>query len=372
MTPLPDSDPVAARAIDWRTADTDAFRLSWSALADNASAPNPFYEVWYLLPALRALDPEGSVQLFTLVQGDTIVGLMPVRREPRYYGRPLAHLASWSHGNSFFGAPLIRAGYESAFWQALLCWADRAPRRPLFLHLRHMPMDGAVGAALIAELARDRRFHAAVHREQRALLQSALSAADYFEASLSAKKRKELRRQNARLAELGTVEIERREDGEGLQAWIDEFLAIERLGWKGQAGSALASHPETETLFRSALAGAAEHGRLQRLAVRLDSKPIAMLAQFLCPPGAFSFKTAFDEDYGRFSPGVLLQRENLALLDRPDIDWCDSCAAADHPMIDHIWRERRAIGHVSIAIGGGVRRALFRQLARVEMRRKRP
>lgn len=30
--------------------------------------------------------------------------------------------------------------------------------------------------------------------------------------------------------------------------------------------------------------------------------------------------------YARFSPGMLLQLENLALLERGGIDWADSCA----------------------------------------------
>jgi hypothetical protein len=37
-------------------------------------------------------------------------------------------------------------------------------------------------------------------------------------------------------------------------------------------------------------------------------------------------------------------------------------------MIDHIWRERRAIGRISIAIGGGLRRTAFGLLARAETR----
>ena len=97
-----------------------------------------------------------------------------------------------------------------------------------------------------------------------------------------------------------------------------------------------------------------------------------MLATFLSPPAAFSYKTAYDERLARFSPGVLLQRENLALLSRDDIDWCDSCASADHPMIDHLWRERRAIGRYSIAIGGTARRAAFRLLSLAENRGKEP
>ena len=59
---------------------------------------------------------------------------------------------------------------------------------------------------------------------------------------------------------------------------------------------------------------------------------------------------------------------HLALLERAGVDWCDSCASADHPMIDHFWRERRAIGRVSVGIGGKLRRAAFRAIARVETR----
>jgi hypothetical protein len=115
--------------------------------------------------------------------------------------------------------------------------------------------------------------------------------------------------------------------------------------------------------------GAARRGRLERLTLTLDARPLAMLATFQAPPGAFSYKTAFDERFARFSPGVLLQRENLAVLERQDIAWSDSCASADHPMIDHLWRERRPIGRLSIAIGGRLRRSVFRQFVRAETAR---
>ena len=127
---------------------------------------------------------------------------------------------------------------------------------------------------------------------------------------------------------------------------------------------------KTEALFRQSLEGAAAFGRLERLSLTLDGRPIAMLANFITPPGAYSYKTAYDEAYARFSPGVLLQCENLLMLDRADVAWTDSCAAQGHPMIDHIWRERRALGRVSIGIGGKLRRALFAQLLKLELGRK--
>ena len=232
-----------------------------------------------------------------------------------------------------------------------------------------MPLQGPIYEALQAVLAEQGRQAALVHREERAMLASEQSPETYFEESLSGKKRKELRRQYSRLSELGKLRFERRCDNSDLEPWIEHFLALEHSGWKGAQASALASHQATISLFREALSGAAARGRLERLTLWLDDQPIAMLASFVTAPGAYSFKTAFDERYSRYSPGVLLQRENLEVLRNHDIAWVDSCAAADHPMIDHIWRERRAVGRLSIAIGGKLRRAAFARLVRAELGR---
>lgn len=344
-------------------------RNAWDALAESASEPNPFLESWYLLPGLRAWDRQGNVELVRFEVNGSLAGLVPISREPRYYGRPIPHRAIWTHPNAFLGVPLVAAGHERAFWLALLGWLDRNPGLGLFLHLYDMPLDGPLHQALSDVLAEQKRTCALVHRMERAMLKSDAAPEDYFAAALTGKKRKELRRQLARLGESGEIAFHREAGEEGLAAWIEDFLALEAAGWKGKAGSAMLSQPETAAIFREALSGGAERGRLERLTLTLDGRPIAMLANFVTPPGVFSYKTAFDEAYARFSPGVLLQCENLLLLDRQDIAWADSCAAADHPMIERIWRERRVVGRLSIAIGGPLRRLIFGQLARIEAAR---
>ncbi|MDE8651982.1 GNAT family N-acetyltransferase [Novosphingobium album (ex Liu et al. 2023)] len=342
---------------------------AWDALAARASEPNPFFESWYLLPSLTHLAREGEVAILRYEEDGRLAGLLPIVRSARYYRWPVPNIANWLHANCFCGVPLVAQGSEVPFWQALLRWADRAPGLALFLHLRGIPLGGPMHAALEGVLAGEWRQAEIVHRESRAMLSSDLAPDAYLEASLSGKKRKELRRQANRLAEEGSVEITRHTDDADLRHWIDSFLALEESGWKGKAGSALASNLATTALFREALTGAAERGRLERLSLSLNGWPLAMLATFVTPPGAYSFKTAFDEDYARFSPGVLLQRENLAMLEHADVDWSDSCAAADHPMIDHFWRERRAVGRLSIAIGGRLRRALFGLFVHAEIAR---
>ena len=66
---------------------------------------------------------------------------------------------------------------------------------------------------------------------------------------------------------------------------------------------------------------------------------------------------------------LVAERSPRLALERTGIEWCDSCAAADHPMIDRIWRERRAIGRLSIGIGGTLRQRLFRAVVGAELGR---
>lgn len=338
----------------------------WRELAGRAGEPNPFFESWCLIPALEAFDVRGEVQLALLERDGRLEGIMPLARFRSYDRYPLPHLGNWLHANAFCGSPLVAAGAERAFWRELLAWADENAGAALFLHLHELPAGGAAFHALRDEIAAAPRPAAVVKRSERAMLSSTLTPEAYLEQSLSGKKRKELRRQHNRLAEEGALAFERRQDGESLERWIEAFLALEAAGWKGTEGSALASRRDTRAFFVEALSGAAAAGRLERLTLSLDARPVAMLANFLTPPGAFSFKTAFDERLARFSPGVLLQRENLALLARDDIAWADSCAAAGHPMIEHIWREKRTILRVSLGVGGQARRALGRGLLRAE------
>lgn len=359
--------PLTVRIVD-PLALSDDLAAAWDGLAEHASEPNPFAERWCLQSALHLLDPGRHARLVIVRDGSDgpVIGIMPLASAAHYGRLPLRHVTGWTHPNHFLGSPLVRAGFEGLFWSILLGWCDAAAWARTLLHVPRLSAGGPLHNALV-DVARVRGGEAeTVHREERALLESRLSPAAYWDAAVRPKKRKELRRQANRLAEQGDVRFRRWRAGEAIDPWVDAFLDLEARGWKGRAGSALASHSDTEAWFRAIVATAGAAGRLDLRALDLDGRPLAMLVNFVAPPGGFSFKTAFDEDYARFSPGVLLQQENLDLLGDAHIRWVDSCAAPGHPMIDSVWRERRALIWINVPLSAPGDRLRFAALTRAE------
>jgi hypothetical protein len=77
-----------------------------------------------------------------------------------------------------------------------------------------------------------------------------------------------------------------------------------------------------------------------------------MKCNFLAHDGAFAFKIAYDEAYARFSPGTLLELENIREFHRRDeLRWMDSCAVSDHFMANRLWLDRRSLATVLTTTG---------------------
>lgn len=199
---------------------------------------------------------------------------------------------------------------------------------------------GKLGMAVL-----DRRYRAVVthHDEPEAFLQSYISA----------KKRKELRRQRRRLEELGALAYTSARSPEDVRAAMERFLTLEASGWKGNQSTALLSDPSTATFARSMSRYFARQGACHIDALELNGEPIVMGVVLLSGDTAFYWKTAYDEAYARLSPGVLFSIElTIKMMASGTHELINSCAVPNHPMIDHIWRERIEMGDLCIATGG--------------------
>jgi CelD/BcsL family acetyltransferase involved in cellulose biosynthesis len=328
---------------------------AWQALGaqrDVANNANIFAQPWVVLAGLRhCAPPEVQLALVSNITGQ-LIGVAPLVRAGRLGRFPLRHWQIWNHPNSFCAPVLVDSGHQQLFWDVLITQLGATPGSGCALAIAEQPLEHA-GFAALRQSAAERRVTLSIveqHARAQALGDEPLD--QYWDRHVRAKKRKELRRQAARLAELGAVTVAELAAADDAAPWIDEFLALEQCGWKGSAGSALAAAPGTAAYFREVVSAAHMRGCLSLLALRLDGRAIAMLVTLFDGDAAFSFKTTYDESLARFSPGVQIQRDNLAILAQRAVRWADSCAAADHPMIDSIWAQRRAIGTAVIGLPG--------------------
>jgi CelD/BcsL family acetyltransferase involved in cellulose biosynthesis len=346
-----------ATTVERTPAALERHLAAWDDLVAHAVEPNPFFEPYALLAAWRHLAAADLEIVLVWAphplprQPPVLAGLFPLVRSPRYKGLPVPVLRTWTHLYSYTATPLVRAGQAGDVLAALFAWL-RAEADVILFEWRMIRADGAFHHALIDALNRlgYEPFRDRCHT--RAYVRPGATADAYLRHAIGGKKRKELRRQERRLAEAGTLRYDELRPGGDLEAWLDEFIALEDRGWRGRRGTALRSDPAALAAFRALARGAFTRGRWMTLALRLDGRAIAMKCNLRAGDGAIAYKITYDEAFARFSPGVLLEIEQLRRLHEPGAPaWMDSGAAPEHPMIDHLWRDRLAIETLVVPTG---------------------
>jgi hypothetical protein len=334
-------------------------RLALDDLAGAALESNVFYEPSLAEPAARSFGAGRQLEFVLVYRSDPgaprrppqLVGFFPFERIARYRGLPISALVSFKHLHCFLCTPLVRRAGAAQTLGAIFDWLIGESDATL-VELRSIAADGPVHQLLVEELhARQRPFWLG-DWSTRALFQPSHDAESYLRGAISGPALKEVRRKEKRLRDQGRLVWRELEPGEDARPWLTDFLRLEASGWKGRGKSALACSEDEREFFVSAAAAAHERGRLMLLGLFLDDRPLALKCNFLSGDGGFAFKIAFDETYRAFSPGFLLEIENVRRLHgRPQVRWMDSCADAQHAMINRLWPGRRTMATVLFATG---------------------
>lgn len=332
-------------------------RAAWENLAVHALEANVFYEPWLLLPALASF-AVGAAMQFVLVYVRTpgtaplLCGFFPLERVSHYRGLPLPHLRLWQNRFCVLGTPLLRKGYEDRTLRAFHEWLRAEPGGAQAMQWARVSGDGPFHAALGRAIAGARLPRFLVERHLRGLLCRRESAEAFLAEALPKKSRREFRRQERRLAEHGPLEYAECTDAADAGRWIASFVALESAGWKGRVGTALASSPARLAFFMRAAHEAARRRQLQMLGLFVAGRPVALKCNFLARGGGFTWKIAYDEAFQRYSPGALLELENIRRFHaRAEPPWMDSCAIPGHFMINRLWLDRRVIQTLIVSSG---------------------
>ena len=336
-------------ALEERTGD-------WRELAAYAADANVLFEPDQVLAAMRHLG--ASCRVLFVWRGNALIGAFPLR-PAKAAGLALPGATLHRHLHSFLSTPIVHRDHVAEAASAYADFIATGGAGRFMMHgLSHA--DGVTAMALKDAFMRHGLTFRAYGAHERACLKSGLSGDDYLNGSLSKKRLKEYRRLRSRLAEKGDLTFEVIGAPHELELALEQFLTLEAAGWKGRRGTAMGSN-QSGRRYLEALAGTAgQNGGLQVVRVALDGKPIAMALLLSSGRRAFLWKIAYDEMLAAYSPGVLLILElTRKILNEKLFDMVDSCAIANHPMIDRIWRERVAIEDLVITPSRTLAPAVF-------------
>ena len=172
-----------------------------------------------------------------------------------------------------------------------------------------------------------------------------------FGVKRSGSTRKKLRQDWNRLTSLGAVEVLNERTPEGAAQAFDTFLALEKASWKGEQGTALLSDSGDAAFVKRLLENLAAGQSASVALLRVNGEAIAAQVLMYCGATAYTWKTAFDADYARFSPGTLLiDRVTDDLFAGSEISAINSCAV-ETSFMAQLWAGRRRMVDLLIDIG---------------------
>ena len=384
--PLPGQEtnapsPPAGMWVDIATdySSLEKHRAAWDDLAVHAIEPNPFMESFLFLPSLKNYGA-GKDFLFLLVYRTNpaangtpmLCGFFPLWRRRTFKGLPVGCLQLWQYEHCLLSTPLIRRDQGPETWQSILDWLATDPESCPLIELPIFPAEGPVCQHLVDEIRRRSLLTFQSDCFTRPLLRRRESGEAYLQEALSSNRRRDYKRKEKRFAELGKLEYRSLESATDLSAWIDWFLQLEASGWKGTEGTALACSEASLSFFREATQTAFTQGQLRMLGLFLDEKPIAIRCNFISGRGSFFFKPGYDESFAKYSPGVLVELQNIQEVHRdPRVWFMDSCTSPDNGLLNDLWLDRLLLQNLVLATGKGWGRLtvstlpLFRWLRRL-------
>lgn len=245
---------------------------------------------------------------------------------------------------AFLSSPVVDPAYADDVIEAFFSAIENGTL-PNILNLPSLDAEGPCYSALLKAFAR---------RGIDPLVVSKLSrpyVTREFGVKRSGSTRKKLRQDFNRLSALGTVEVINNRAPAGAREAFEAFLVLEKASWKGDRGTAVLSRQADAAFVRRLIQNLAERGDASVAQLRVNGEVIAAQVLMYCGNTAYTWKTAFDPAYAKYSPGALLvDKITDELLASSEIEAVNSCAA-ESSFMGQLWAGRRAMADMLVDIG---------------------
>lgn len=346
---------------------------AWRDLSGRTLEPNAFFEPGFALAAARHFPAKLRPQFIVVWRSGPLAGrrrlmaLFPVSAPNALMAETMTTL--WLHKQAALATPLVDRVHAVAALDVFFDWL--AENRPAAgVAFPKIVKNGPLFAAIVAAATASGRKTTLLDEYERAILNPGGDVDEVWTRLSSKKALKELHRRRRRLEELGLVTFTWASSPSDVRRAAEEFLTLEASGWKADRG-ALLSDPSLTTFVRSATRLLARDGKCRIARLALEQRPLAMGVLIESNGRSYFWKIAFDEEFRAQAPGIHLLRElTKAQSIRADIDMTDSCAIANHPMVNQYWPDRVAICDLAVQARPD-RASAFLDACRIDIGRRR-
>jgi CelD/BcsL family acetyltransferase involved in cellulose biosynthesis len=327
-------------------------RTQWTDLLGRAATSNVFMDP-AMVGVAAGIDPNArhrALLAWKTVDGrETLVGVWSFAvGHPRRSILPTQMIIVPAYMHGYLSTPVIDRDRLDETLDAMLDGIASERGLPKIITLDMMDTGDTTYQALLRVLTSRGAAPCLFDQTRRPKLASELDGKAYLEQALSSSTRKKLRQHRRKLSEKGTLVSTVVTEPEAVRQALEEFLAMEMSGWKGSNGTALACNEGEAAFMRGAMAKLAEHDSAAVHSIHLDGKPVSMQLVARAGGAAFTWKTAYDEAFQNFSPGMLLLEDyTAAFLADKSIALVDSCSYDDTGYMS-AWQERREVADLWI------------------------
>jgi Acetyltransferase (GNAT) domain len=275
-------------------------------------------------------------------------------------------LEALPYNYAFLCSPVIDPAYVNEVIPAFFAAIENSPALPNVVSLQSLDAECPSYPAMRRELAARGVIPLMLSETARPLVTRE------FGVKRSGSTRKKLRQDWNRLSGLGAVDVVNDRTLDGARQAFESFLALEKASWKGAQGTALLSDPRDAAFVRRLFQGLAAQQNASVALLRINGSAVAAQVLMYCGATAYTWKTAFNAEYGKYSPGALLiDKVTDELFAGPDITAINSCAA-EGSFMAQLWAGRRTMVDMLVDVGAkkslGYRIEAGRQLAYQRLR----
>src|SRR5262245_28753653 len=307
----------------------------WALLMARASA-----NVFMHPAALRAATATGFANIYMLLawapdaSPQRLVGVWALQRMQITPLGP-SFLSAPPYEYAFLSNPVIDPDFTQSAVPAFFDAIERERSLPKVIRLRYLDGSAESYSAITDALAaRGAQTLKLSERERPYVTKD-------FGLKKSGSTRKKLRQDWNRLGALGTVDIVNDRAPAAVASAFETYLAMEAASWKGSRGTALLCDAEDAAFGRRLISNLAAGGNASVALLRVNGQAVASLVLLYCGTTAYTWKTAFDAEFSKFSPGALLvDKVTEQLFADGGIEAIESCSP-DGGFMNQIWDGRR-------------------------------